>query len=100
MSRTTRRGKVLFYVRKTDAETVPIFRTAYGDSALSQPRVYDWFVRFNREQMSIEDQPRSGRPSTSRADSNIEKTNTLTVKIGAELWNNPVNSLDYHGVKY
>ena len=40
---------------------------------LSQARVYELFSRFKRGDMSLEEQPRSGRPSTSRTEENIQK---------------------------
>jgi len=40
---------------------------------LSQARVYEWFSQFKRGDMSLENQPRSGCPSTSRNDENIQK---------------------------
>ena len=62
-----------FLLRKSAAETVTMLRTAYGEEALSQARIYEWFTRFKSGQMSIEDEPRPGRPSTSKTDENIEK---------------------------
>nr|CAH7750037.1 unnamed protein product [Callosobruchus chinensis] len=52
-------------------------KKAYRDAALSKTRVYQWFSSFKNGEMSIEDQPRPGRPSTSRNDENIEKINAL-----------------------
>nr|CAI5830179.1 unnamed protein product [Callosobruchus analis] len=52
-------------------------KTAYGDAALSKTRVYEWFSRFKNKEMSIEDQHRSRRPSTSRSDENVKKINVL-----------------------
>jgi transposase len=46
---------------------------AFKGEALSQARVYEWFSQFKRGDMSLEDQPRSGRPLTSRTDENIQK---------------------------
>lgn len=40
---------------------------------MSRTQVFEWFGRFKRGEMSLEDQSRSGRPSTSRTDENIEK---------------------------
>jgi len=50
-----------------------MLREAFKEEALSQARVYEWFSRFKRGDMSLEDQPRSGRPSTSRTDENFKK---------------------------
>ena len=62
-----------FLFGKTAAETVTMFREAFKEESLSQARVYEWFSRFKRGDMSLEDQPRSGCPSTSITDENIKK---------------------------
>jgi len=48
-------------------------REALKEEALSQARVHEWFSQFKHADMSLEDQPRSGRPSTSRTGENIQK---------------------------
>ena len=50
-----------------------MLRDVFQEDTLRQVRVYEWFSRFKRGDMSLEDQPRSGRPSTSRTDENIQK---------------------------
>jgi hypothetical protein len=40
---------------------------------MGKRQVCEWFIRFKRDEMSVEDQPRCGRPSTSRTDENVEK---------------------------
>ena len=50
-----------------------MLREAFKEEALSQARVYEWFSWFKRGDMSLEDQPQSGRPSTSRTYENIHK---------------------------
>jgi len=65
--------KFCFLSGKTEAETVTMLRGAFEEEALSQARVYEWFSQFKRGDMSLEDQPRYGRPSTSRTDKNIKK---------------------------
>jgi len=50
-----------------------MLREAFKEEALSQARVYEWFSQLKRGDMSLEDQPRSGHPSTSRTDENIKK---------------------------
>jgi len=65
--------KFCFLLGKTAAETVTMLREAVKEEVLSQARVYGWFSRFKRGDMSLEDQPRSGRPSTSRTGKNIKK---------------------------
>ena len=65
--------KFCFLLGKTASETVTMLQEAFKEEALSQSRVYEWFSRFKRDDMSLEDQPRSGRPSTRRTDENIQK---------------------------
>ena len=65
--------KFCFFLRKTAAETVTMLREGFKEEALSQARVYEWFSRFKHGDMSLEDQPRSGCPSTSRTNENIQK---------------------------
>jgi len=62
-----------FILGQTAAETVTMLPEAFKEEALSQARVYIWFSQFKRGDMSLEDQLRSGRPSTSRTDENIKK---------------------------
>jgi len=45
---------------------------AYGESVLSKTQVYDWYKAFKNGRTDVEDLPRSGRPSTSSTDENIE----------------------------
>ena len=66
-------SRFFFLLGKTAAETVTMLQEAFKEEALSQARVYEWFSRFKCGDMSLEDQPRCGRPSTSRTDENIQK---------------------------
>jgi predicted transposase YdaD len=52
-------------------------KTVYGDETLKKTAVYDWFKRFKNGQESLEDEERSGRPSTSKNDETIEKVKNL-----------------------
>ena len=65
--------KFCFLLGKTAAETVTMLREAFKEEALNQAKANEWLSRFKRGDMSLEDQPRSGRPSTSRTDENIQK---------------------------
>jgi len=60
-----------FLLGKIAVEIVTMLRETFKEETLSQARVYEWFSRFRRGDMSLEDQPRSGRISTSRTDENI-----------------------------
>ncbi|KAJ8941803.1 hypothetical protein NQ318_015928 [Aromia moschata] len=45
----------------------------YGDSVFSSAQVFQWFKAFSEGRESIEDEPRSGRPSSSRTDENVDR---------------------------
>ena len=49
-----------------------MFQKAFKEEALSRTQVFEWFARFKRGEMSVEDHPHSGRPSTSRTEENVE----------------------------
>jgi len=42
-----------------------MMQNAYDDQRLGRTRCYDWFKRFKDGRESVDDDPRSGRPSTS-----------------------------------
>ena len=60
--------KFCFLLGKSAAETVLMLQ-----EALSKTQVCEWYSCFKGGEMSCEDQPRSGRPSTCRNDANLEK---------------------------
>ena len=60
-----------------------MLQKAFKEEALSHTQVFEWFVWFKRGEMSIEDHPHSGRPSTSRTDENVEK---IREKINKDRW--------------
>jgi hypothetical protein len=51
---------------KTATETSQLLRDTYGDEALPRARVFEWHRRFVSGRVSVEDDTRSGRPSSSR----------------------------------
>jgi len=65
--------KFCFLLGKSAAETVLMLQEAFKKEALSRTQVYEWYSRFKGGEMSCEDQPRSGRPSTCRNDENLDK---------------------------
>ena len=50
----------------TQVETIRKIQQAFGNEALSPTQVKQWFKRFKDGLASVESDPRSGRPSTSR----------------------------------
>lgn len=69
--------KFCFLLGKNAAETVVMLKTAYKEDAMGKSQVYEWFARFKCGDMSSDDKPRSGRPSTARNDENVEKIREL-----------------------
>jgi transposase len=65
--------KFCFLLWKSAAETSSMQQGACKEECFSKAQVYEWYSRFKRAEMSCEDQPRSGRPSTCRSDENLEK---------------------------
>jgi hypothetical protein len=68
--RVEQRVNIKFCVKlgKTATETLQLLRDAYGDEALSRARVFGWHRRFVLGRVSVEDDTRSGRPSSSQND--------------------------------
>jgi ribosomal protein L28 len=76
---------------KTATETLQLLRHAYGDEALSRARVFEWHKRFLSGRVSVEDDTRSGRPSSSRNEDNVVRIRdmvregrTVTVRVLAD----------------
>ena len=53
------------------------FSDAYGEDCLSCTQCYKWYQRFKSGRTSIEDDPKSGRPSSSTGDDHIEKVHSV-----------------------
>lgn len=83
--------KFLVKLGKTATESLEMLKQVYGDEALSRARVFDWHKRFKEGQEEVEDDARSGRPSTSMTANNIERVrqvlrrdNRLTIRMIAD----------------
>jgi len=62
---------------KSDSEMPSALQKVYGDTALKKSAVYDWFSQFKNGQEKLDDDQRSGRPSTSITAEMIEKVRQL-----------------------
>jgi len=62
-----------FLLGKTATEAHEMLQKDFKEEALSLTQVFQWFARLERGEMSVEDHPNSGRPSTSRTDVNVER---------------------------
>jgi len=58
-------------------ETYEKLRRAYGEHALSRTQVFRWHKAFLDGRESVEDEPRCGRPCTSKTDENVTKVRDL-----------------------
>ena len=50
-----------------------MLQQAYGEDCMSRTQCHEWYQRFKSDRTSIEDDPKSGRPSTSMDDDHFEK---------------------------
>jgi hypothetical protein len=73
-------------------EMVVMFETAYNEAALGKTQVYKWLSRFTNGELSLADQPRSGRPLTSRTDENITRIRELILEDSRRAIDEPVDS--------
>jgi len=69
--------KFCYKLGKTATETHEILVQVYGTEAVSRKCVYDWFKCFRDGKETTEDEPRSGRPSTSRTPDMIERVRQM-----------------------
>ena len=58
---------------KTFMETFQMLQQAYGEDCLSRTQCQKWYQHFKLGRTSIEDDPKSGRPSMSMDDDHVEK---------------------------
>ena len=66
--------QILFQTgKKTFTEAFQMLHQAYGEDCLSRTQYHEWYQRFKSCRTSIEDDPKSGRPSTSMDDDHVEK---------------------------
>ena len=67
--------KFLVKLGKNPNECFKLPKEVYGKDVMSRPRVFQWHKRSGREE--IENDPKSGRPSTTKADENIMRVKQL-----------------------
>ena len=69
--------KFCFKLQKSGEETHEMLKLVYGDAVVTIKAVYRWFERFRNGCKSVEDEERSGRPSTSKTQENVERVNEM-----------------------
>jgi len=68
--------KFWFKIGKTATEKYQLLQQTYGEDVMRITQVFDWFRRFKEGRTSVESDPRTGRPSTSRNEEMIAKVRT------------------------
>jgi len=58
-------------------KTVKLIQNFYSDAALSRTTIFEWHKRFREGRESVKDDERSGRPTTSRTDDNIDAVDKM-----------------------
>ena len=56
-----------------------MLQEAFGDNAMSQSKNFLWYKRFKDGRTSVDDDERSGRPSTSTTPENVAKVREAVV---------------------
>ena len=64
----------------SSAETIRIIQKVFGDDAMSAAQIKVWHKRFKDGRESVESDPRSGRPATSRTPENVERVRAAISK--------------------
>jgi hypothetical protein len=67
--------KFCFKLGKTASETHRLHKEAFGDNALGQMQTYEWFKRFKKGRILVDDEEHSWRTSTG-----------TTTENGAKVW--------------
>ena len=65
--------KFLVRLGKTSTEALKLHQKVYGDDTVLRTRLFEGHRRFKEGREEVEDDHRSGRPSTSRTDENVER---------------------------
>ena len=71
--RATNQLKFIVRFGKPPTEALKFLQEVYGDETMSRTRLFEWYMRFKEGREMVEDDYRSGRPSTSRTDENVER---------------------------
>ena len=50
-----------------------MLKIAFGEEAMCRTQTNEWWKRFKEGRTSVDDDPRSGRPSTAKTDDNVAK---------------------------
>jgi hypothetical protein len=62
---------------KTATETYEILQQAFGETALSRSKTFEWYSQFKNGRTSIDDDPHTCRKSMARTNENVDRVNTV-----------------------
>ena len=65
--------KFCFKLGKTCTETFQTLQQAYGEDCLCHMQCHEWYQHFKSGRTSVENDPKSGQPSTSMDNDHVEK---------------------------
>ena len=69
--------KFLVKLRKSPTECFKLLTEVYGEDVMSRPRVFEWHKCFKSGREEVENDPRSGRPFTTKTDKNIVRVKQM-----------------------
>ncbi|GFY30801.1 uncharacterized protein TNCV_3119611 [Trichonephila clavipes] len=72
--------KFCFRLEHNAAEKFAKLQQVYVGSVLSRAQVFRWFKAFSERKESIENEPRSGRPSVSKTAENVVSPGSCTFR--------------------
>ena len=72
--------KFLVRLGKSPSEALRMLQEVYGQETMSRSRVFEWHKHFKEGREEVEDDARSGRPSSSRTEDNVERVRQKCVK--------------------
>jgi len=72
--------KFCFKLGKTSTETWEMLQQAFGDECMSRTQCFEWYSHFKTGRTSIDEDPRSGLPSTSTDDVHIDAVRHLILQ--------------------
>jgi ribosomal protein L16 Arg81 hydroxylase len=64
----------------TQVKTIHKIQQAFGDDAMSNSRIKEWFSRFKDGRTSVDSELQPARPSTSQNDNVIDQVQTLILQ--------------------
>ena len=69
--------KFLVKLGKGPTDCLKLLHKIYGEAMMSRAHLFEWHKRFTSGHEDVEDEPKSGWPSTTKTVDNIGKVNEL-----------------------